>query len=79
MERRFIPKFQLIHGAYYMGTCRNASIARWNEVEQCFYHSRYKFGSRFVESIKAPEDDETCDVFYATSVIEPKEEIPFAE
>lgn len=77
MENRFIPKSHLIHGAYYEGTCRNASVARWNEIEQCFYHWRYKFGFKFVESIKAPEDDDTFDVFYATSLIEPKEEVPF--
>jgi hypothetical protein len=31
----------------------------------------------FVETIKAPEDDNTLDVFYVTAVIEPAEEIPF--
>jgi hypothetical protein len=77
MEKRFIPKLQLVHGAYYAGTCRNASIARWNAIEQLFYHWRYKFGFKFVETIKAPEDDDTFDVFYATSVIEPEEEISF--
>lgn len=77
MEKRFIPKFQLEHGAYYAGTCRNASIARWNSIEQHFYHWRCKFGFKFVETIKAPEDDDKFDVFYATSVIEPEEEIPF--
>jgi hypothetical protein len=61
----------------YAGTCRNASIARWNAIERRFYHWRYKFGFRFVETIKAPEDDDTYDVFYATSVIEPKEVVPF--
>jgi hypothetical protein len=76
-ERRFIPKSQLVHGAYYAGTCRNASIARWNAIEQCFYHWRHKFGFKFVETIKAPEDDDTYDVFYAISIIEPEEEIPF--
>jgi hypothetical protein len=77
MERQFIPKCRLIHGAYYSGTCRNASIARWNAIDQCFYHWRYKFGLKFVETIMAPEDDDTYDVFYAISVIEPQEEIPF--
>lgn len=41
------------------------------------YHWRHKFGFKFVETIQAPEDDDQYDVFYATSVIEPKEEIPF--
>lgn len=77
MERQFIPKSQLIHDAYYAGTCRNASIARWNAIEQCFYHWRQKFGFKFVETIKAPEDDDTFDVFYAISAMEPEEEIPF--
>jgi hypothetical protein len=41
------------------------------------YHWRHKFGFKFVETIQAPEDDDKYDVFHATSVIEPKEEIPF--
>ena len=64
-ERRFIQKFQLVHGAYYSGTCRNASIARWNAIDQRFYHWRYKFGFKFVGTIMAPEDDDTYDVFCA--------------
>ena len=73
-----IPKDKLIHGAYYKGSCRNASIARWNAKEEVFYHFRQKFGWRFVETICCPEDDEHYDVFVVEEMIEnPKEEIPF--
>jgi hypothetical protein len=44
-------------------------------MDQRFYHWRHKFGFKFLETIHAPEDDDKCDVFYATSVIEPKENI----
>jgi hypothetical protein len=64
-EKQFIPRSQLVHGAYYAGTCRNA-------IEQRFYHLRHKFGFKFVEAIQAPEDDDRCDVFYATSVMSRK-------
>ena len=73
-----IPKKDLIDGAYYRGSCRNASIARWNEKQDVFYHWRTKFGYRFIESISCPEDDSEYDVFVAEEVMEnPTEEIPF--
>jgi len=65
-----IPKNQLVHGAYYRGSCRNASIARWNREEQRFYHWRFKFGNTFIETIKCPEDDGYYDVFIAEAPIE---------
>ena len=73
-----IPKSELIHGAYYNGRCRNASIARWSGETQRFYHWRYKFGGKFIEEIMAPEDEKHYDVFVAESILEnPTEEIPF--
>ena len=39
-----IPKAQLRHGVYYRGTCHNATIARWNNDEQKFYHWRTEWG-----------------------------------
>lgn len=73
-----IPKSQLVHGAYYRGNCRNATEARWNAELQQFFHWRHKFGHKFIEGIKAPEDDRVYDVFIADELIEkPSETIPF--
>jgi hypothetical protein len=58
-----IAKVDLEHGAYYAGRCRNANEARWNENKQCFVHWRTKFGSKFLEEIKHPEDEKHFDVF----------------
>lgn len=72
-----IPKAELVDGAYYEGRCRNATVARWDGTHQCFVHWRTKFGSRFLETIRAPEDDQIFDVFVAERRIEaPAEEIP---
>jgi len=73
-----IPKCELIHGAYYTGRCRNATVARWNANEQVFYHWRTKFTMKFIEEINCPEDETQYDVFVAESVCdEPEEVIPF--
>jgi hypothetical protein len=75
-----IPKSELVHGAYYLGRCRNARIARWNAEFQLFFHWRTKFGQRFVETIRAPEDDQVYDVFVAEEIVTSvDEEIPFRE
>ena len=79
-----IPKEQLVHGTYYRGRCRNASIARWNANIRVFVHWRTKFGNTFLEEICAPEDENRFDVFVTESVIGPEElkevkEIPFEE
>lgn len=75
-----IPKAELEHGAYYQGTCRNATVARWDASKQRFYHHRTKFGQTFVESICAPEDDSQFDVFIAEVKINPPETtIPLEE
>ena len=73
-----LGKADLEHGKYYAGTCRNASVARWNEEEEVFYHWRTKFGTKFIETIKCPEDEGFFDVFYAFKVIpNPDDPIPF--
>ena len=75
-----IPKAELKHGAYYTGQCRNAVIARWNADEQVFYHWRTKFGTKFLETIPAPEDETRYDVFVAEAEVGPDtafEEIPW--
>lgn len=60
-----LRKEQLKHGVYYRGRCRNAKIARWHAGAQKFVHWRVKFGSRFLECIKHPEDERNYDVFLA--------------
>jgi hypothetical protein len=60
-----IQKKELRDGAYYRGTCRNASEARWDAVNNVFVHWRTKFGSTFLEEIRCPEDDKNFDVFIA--------------
>jgi hypothetical protein len=71
-----IAKADLVHGAYYQGRCRNATIARWNADEGRFYHWRYKFGW-FVDTICHPEDEQDFDVFVVEAPCEPEKEIPF--
>lgn len=60
-EAGVIKKEDLEDGAYYWGTCRNASIARWDGKE--FWYIRQKFGSTFAESINHLEDDNGYDLF----------------
>mgnify|MGYP000860896689 CR=1 FL=1 len=59
----FIRKSDLVHGAYYYGTCRNATCAKWDETTQLFTYKRIKFGSRFDEEINHPENDDGFDLF----------------
>ena len=68
--RAILPKDLLVHGGYYKGRCRNASVARWNAKGQRFYHWREKFGRIYIETIKYPTDETEpwWDVF---DVIEP--------
>lgn len=63
----FITKEHLQDGAYYIGKCRNASIARWDAKENKFYYWRQKFSFLFIESINHPEDDDGFDLFYPKS------------
>lgn len=73
-----IKKEDLKHGVYYIGRCRNATMARWNADEQQFYHFRTKFGHKFIENIKCPEDEKVYDVFIAEEICDnPEYEIPF--
>lgn len=58
-----IPREKLEHGAYYLGRCRNASVARWNGKLGKFFYYRLKFGHLFIEEINAPEADTNFDVF----------------
>jgi hypothetical protein len=80
--RPILPKDQLKHGAYYKGRCRNASVARWNAEQNCFFHWREKFGHIYIETIKYPTDEMEpwWDVFdIAEELPNPKVETPFDE
>jgi len=59
----FMRKEDLVDGEYYYGRCRNAVCARWYAEDEEFEYVRTKFGARFVESIKHPEDHFGMDVF----------------
>lgn len=75
-----LTKAQLEDGAYYVGRCRNASVARWNAEEGKFYHWREKFTRIYIETIKHPVDELQFDVFRPLRLIEhPKFLIPFDE
>lgn len=65
-----IPKKDLVHGAYYVGECRNADLARWDAELNVFLHWRNKFGDRFIEDIKHPEDERLYDVFVPEQRVE---------
>ncbi len=72
-----IAKADLVHGEYYRGRCRNASIARWNAERQRFVHWRTKWSDTFTEEICHPDDEEYFDVFVVEAPCEPEKEIPF--
>ena len=63
-----IAKKDLIDGATYVGTCRNASEARWDAARECFVYKRAKFGFTFDEDIKHPDDDQVYDVFIPETI-----------
>lgn len=50
-KRGLVPFEDLEHGAYYHGSCRNASIARWNAELRQFVYIREKFGYVYPEEI----------------------------
>jgi hypothetical protein len=76
--KKLLVKSDLKDGSYYVGRCRNASVARWNASKEIFTHWRQKFESVFVEDIKHPEDDQVFDVFRPLrELADPKFEIPF--
>lgn len=64
-DKPHIAKNFLQHGCYYFGNCRNTTVARWNEHEQCFYYWRTKWQSTYLETIKHRTDDDIFDVFDA--------------
>lgn len=61
--RGMLRKNQLEDGAYYYGRCRNATVAVWDNATQEFTYLRHKFGTKFLETIRHPEDDDGFDIF----------------
>ena len=72
-----VPKSELVHGAYYIGHCRNSEIARWNAITSRFVYRRHTFGHEFLEEIHHSEDYCGYDVFIVESLLEhaPEQEI----
>jgi len=66
-----LRKEELVHGAYYRGTCRNAEVARWHAGAERFLYARTKFGSKYLEPIAHPVDERRYDVFMAVQAIDP--------
>lgn len=78
--RPILSKDQLQDKEYYVGRCRNASVARWNAQRDCFVHWREKFGTFYLEEICHPVDEQQFDVFRVIEQMPPgtvKYEIPF--
>jgi uncharacterized protein (DUF433 family) len=78
--RPILPRDWLVHGRYYKGRCRNATIARWNADERCFFHWREKLGHIYIETIQYPTDEQELlwDVFDVVQELSnPRFEIPF--
>ena len=76
--RALLQKPALVDGTYYVGRCRNATVARWSATNNCFFHWRIKFDRVFVEEIKHPVDEAYYDVFRPVrELAAPKFEIPF--
>ena len=77
-NKKLIERSLLQDGSYYVGLCRNATVARWNAKESRFYHWQLECGSLCVETIRHPEDETRFDVFSPMRLLEnPKFEIPF--
>jgi hypothetical protein len=68
-----IRKDDLVDGAYYGGTCRNASVAQWDAKGNCFWYMRNKFRSTFKESINHLADDDGYDLFVPFHRIDDKD------
>jgi hypothetical protein len=66
-----------VHGAYYRGSCRNASIARYNAETDKFVYMRGKFGCVYPEDIRHAGCDDGFDLFEPFAIVEnPPFEIP---
>lgn len=70
MKYTMIPKKEMKDGAWYLGNCRNANMARWDEKLDRFVHLRFKFG--WMVDIEHFEDvkESRCDGFIPVKEIE---------
>lgn len=66
----FIEKKELIDGRWYIGQCRNSSLALWDSKLNCFFYIRDKLGGKLLEKINHPEDDDGFDLFYPLKRLE---------
>lgn len=71
-KKHLIPKADLKDSQHYAGNCRNAQIAVWSDKHQAFFHWRHKWGSRFIEKIYHPDDEQVYDVFRVVMEYEPE-------
>lgn len=71
----FLPKAALVHGTYYAGQCRNASVARWHAGAQRFVHWQHELGHRFLHDICHPDDEQRYDAFFAFKPITPEDSL----
>lgn len=67
-SKGMFAKKDLVDGATYIGTCRNAEEAVWHADKQRFTYVRSKWGSSYDEDITHPEDDEGYDIFVPVGV-----------
>ncbi len=68
IEAGAIPKKDLVVGAWYIGSCRNSSIAQW--IGNCFHYIREKFRTYYIDKVNHFEDDDGYDVFIPIKKIE---------
>jgi hypothetical protein len=65
IDRRWmLAKTDLKDGAWYLGACRNAVLAQWDEKRNGFIYIRHKWTARFPETILHPTDDVGWDCFW---------------
>lgn len=65
-----IPKDKLIVGKTYIGDCRNAREAVWDDEK--FTYMRTKFGSTYPETINHFQDDDGYDLFVPLKIKDEK-------
>ena len=72
-DNGLIPKKKLKDRTYYLGHCRNSSVALWCKKSQKFFYVRWKFVSSFIDDIFHPEDDDGFDLFLPIKKIDEKD------
>jgi len=67
-----IRKEELKDNSFYLGICRNATVAVWNASKGEFYYLRRKFNDTFSEPINHLADDNGYDLFVPIKELELK-------